>query len=50
MGGVGRSARTFSVVGNANNLRGASLASAKRLEPDAQVSYVPDLEEKLAKL
>jgi len=28
----------------------AALAEAKKLEPDAQVSYVPDLEEKLKKL
>ena len=28
----------------------AALVEAKKLEPDAQVSYVPDLEEKLAKL
>ena len=28
----------------------AALASARQLEPDAQVSYVPDLEEKLGKL
>jgi 4-amino-4-deoxy-L-arabinose transferase-like glycosyltransferase len=28
----------------------AAIASARRMEPDAQVSYVPDLEEKLRKL
>ncbi len=28
----------------------AALAIARQLEPDAQASYVPDLEEKLAKL
>jgi hypothetical protein len=34
----------------ARKARQSAIASARRLEPDAQPSYIPDLEKKLSKL
>ncbi len=47
---LGNSAAALGQKDEARRAWQAALTSAKRLEPDAQVSYVPELEKKLAKL
>jgi cytochrome c-type biogenesis protein CcmH/NrfG len=47
---LGDSAAALGQKDEARQAWQAALASAKQLEPDAQVSYVPDLEAKLKKL
>lgn len=47
---LGNAAAALGMKDEARTAWTAALTEAKKLEPDAQVSYVPELEEKLAKL
>jgi Flp pilus assembly protein TadD len=47
---LGNAAAAMGMKDEARTAWTAALVEAKKLEPDAQVSYVPELEEKLSKL
>ena len=47
---LGNASAALGMKDDARKAWTAALAEAKKLEPDAQVSYVPELEEKLGKL